>query len=103
MEQIVFKMKLKHGFEAEYRKRHTEVWPELVCLLKENGIKNYEIFFDKETDILIAVQYMNNNIKAKLQENTVMLEWWNYMADIMETNPDQSPIVVSLEKVFSMP
>nr|WP_067058933.1 L-rhamnose mutarotase [Mucilaginibacter sp. L294] len=103
MKQVVFKMKLKHGFEAEYRKRHEEIWPELVTLLKQSGIKNYSIFFDKETDTLIAVQYIDASIIANLQENPVMIKWWEHMADLMETNPDKSPVVVDLENVFSMP
>jgi L-rhamnose mutarotase len=43
-EQIAFKMQLFPGFEAEYRKRHDEIWPELVALLKEAGISEYSIF-----------------------------------------------------------
>ncbi|MES2063680.1 MAG: L-rhamnose mutarotase [Bacteroidota bacterium] len=103
MKQLVFKMKLKHGFEAEYRKRHKEIWPELVTLLKQNGIKNYSIFFDRETDTLIAVQYIEAGITANLQENQLMMKWWEYMADLMETNPDKSPMMVGLDNVFSMP
>jgi L-rhamnose mutarotase len=103
MKQAVFKMKLKHGCEDEYRKRHDEIWPELVDLLKENGVKNYEIYFDKETDTLVAVQYVDNSIAFHLRESPVMMKWWEHMADLMEVNPDNSPIVVALEKVFSMP
>jgi L-rhamnose mutarotase len=103
MKQVVFKMKLKHGCEVEYRIRHDMIWPELVTLLKQNGIKNYNIFFDKETDDLIAVQYIDDTTPSNLHENPVMLKWWGYMADLMETNPDQSPVVIGLEKVFSMP
>lgn len=103
MKQVVFKMKLKHGCEAEYRKRHDEIWPELVSLLKESGIKNYDIFFDKETNALIAVQYVDDSVTANLRQNPIMMKWWEYMADLMETNPDKSPVVVGLENVFSMP
>ena len=34
MKRIAFKMKLKPGFEAEYKKRHDEIWPDLVKLIK---------------------------------------------------------------------
>jgi L-rhamnose mutarotase len=103
MKQVVFKMKLKHGCEAEYRERHDEIWPELVTLLKQNGIKNYDIYFDEETYTLIAIQYMDENITANLRGNPIMLKWWEHMADLMDTNPDHSPVVIGLEKVFSMP
>ena len=51
-----FKMKLKPGFEAEYKKRHDEIWPELQSLLSETGIQDYSIFLDEETLALFAVQ-----------------------------------------------
>ena len=44
MKTVAFKMKLKPGTEAEYKKRHDEIWPELKSLLKESGISNYHIF-----------------------------------------------------------
>jgi L-rhamnose mutarotase len=103
MKQVVFKMKLKHGCEAEYRKRHDKIWSELVILLKQNGIKDYDIFFDKDTDALIAVQYVDDSVTANLRQNPIMMKWWEYMADLMETNQDKSPVVAGLEKVFSMP
>ncbi|MBD1384354.1 L-rhamnose mutarotase [Mucilaginibacter rigui] len=103
MKQVVFRMKLKPGCEVEYRKRHEVIWPELVTLLKQNGIKNYNIYLDKETDTLIAVQHVDEGLVVNLHENPLMLKWWEHMADLMEVNPGQSPVVVDLEKVFSMP
>ncbi len=49
-------MKLYPGFKEEYRKRHSEIWPELVTLLKNEGIGNYSIFLDEETNTLFAYQ-----------------------------------------------
>lgn len=49
-------MKLKPGCEVEYEKRHRAIWPELVKLLKETGVSEYSIFWDKETNLLFAVQ-----------------------------------------------
>ena len=54
--RVAFKMKLKPGFKEEYKKRHAELWPELRTLLKEQGVSNYSIFFDEETNILFGVQ-----------------------------------------------
>lgn len=56
MQRSAFKMKLKPGCEAEYQKRHNEIWPELVKMLKDSGVYDYSIFWDKETNILFAVQ-----------------------------------------------
>ena len=39
MEKYAFKMKLNPGFSEEYKKRHDEIWPELVTILKEVSLK----------------------------------------------------------------
>ncbi|SHM58634.1 L-rhamnose mutarotase [Mucilaginibacter sp. OK098] len=103
MEKIAFKMKLKPGFKDEYKKRHDEIWPELAKLLKENGVSDYSIFFDEETDILFAVQKLSSEgLSQNLGSEAIMKKWWDHMADIMDVNPDNSPVVVNLEKVFHL-
>lgn len=32
--------------------------------------------------------------------NPVVARWWAFMKDIMETNPDNSPVTIPLEEVF---
>lgn len=96
-----FKMKLKPGFEAEYKKRHDEIWPELQSLLSETGIQDYSIFLDKETSILFAVQKISADFDMNfLPNHPIVKKWWAYMADIMETNPDNSPVAIALKEVF---
>jgi L-rhamnose mutarotase len=103
MEKIAFKMKLKPGFKDEYKKRHDEIWPELKLLLKENGVSDYSIFFDEETNILFAVQKLNSETSSQnLGNEAIVKKWWNYMADLMDVNEDNSPVVVNLEKVFHL-
>lgn len=96
-------MKLKPGFREEYQRRHDALWPELKTLLKENGISDYTIFLDPETDILFAVQRQDGPQSSQdLGSNPVVQKWWAYMADIMDTNPDNSPVTVPLEPVFHL-
>ena len=56
MKREAFKMYLKPGYEAEYEKRHAAIWPELKALLSKNGVSDYSIYWDKETNILFAFQ-----------------------------------------------
>ena len=101
MQRQAFMMRLKPGFEAEYRKRHDEIWPELSALLKAAGIRDYSIFLDTKSGTLFAVQkQVDNNINDDLPNHPIMKQWWAYMADIMETNPDNSPATQTLEEVF---
>lgn len=102
--QIAFTMKLKPGVEAEYKRRHDAIWPELVATLTEAGIRDYAIYVDRATGTLFAVQKRTENHTADtLSSLPIMKRWWAYMADLMETNPDQSPVVQPLEPVFYIP
>lgn len=103
MKRNAFKMKIKAGFEDEYKKRHDEIWPELEQDISKAGISDYSIFLDEETLTLFAVQKLtDNNTADDLPNNPVVRKWWSYMADIMETNDDDSPVVVPLRDVFHM-
>jgi len=101
MQRIAFKMKLRPGCEAEYRRRHDTIWPELADLLKATGIRDYSIFLDEETHILFGVLRADDPQKLDtLPENAIMRKWWDYMKDLMETNPDHSPQTQLLREVF---
>jgi L-rhamnose mutarotase len=98
-----FVMKLKPGFEAEYKKRHDEIWPELSAELKSAGISDYSIFLDPRTGYLFAVQKLtDNNAAAHLPNTAIVKKWWAYMKDIMDSNPDNSPVALPLREVFHM-
>ncbi|MEO8823652.1 MAG: L-rhamnose mutarotase [Ginsengibacter sp.] len=102
--RIASKMKLLKGFEAEYKKRHDELWPELKELLRETGITNYSIFLDEETNDLFAYFTIGDDKKlSELPGKQIMKKWWAYMKDIMETNEDNSPVSLSLKEVFYLP
>ena len=103
MKRFGFKMKLNPGMKDEYRKRHNEIWPELARLLKDAGVGNYSIFLDEETNTLFAYQEQTGDSSSQdLGTTEIVKKWWKYMADIMETNPDNSPVSVPLEQVFYM-
>lgn len=94
-------MKLKKGSEAEYKKRHDEIWPELLDLLRGQGISDYSIFLDGESGTLFGVQKVDGDSGSQdLGLNPVVQKWWKYMADIMETNDDNSPVTIPLREVF---
>jgi L-rhamnose mutarotase len=103
MIRAAFKMKLKPGFEEEYQRRHDEIWPELSTALRQAGISDYSIFLDAETLTLFAVQKLSDgNTAGELPTLPVMRKWWDYMADIMDTNPDHSPVCKPLKEVFHL-
>lgn len=104
MHRVAFKMQLNPGCEEEYKKRHDEIWPELQALLQDNGISEYSIFLDKATHSLFGVlKIQDARALDNLPLQPVMQRWWKYMADIMATNPDHSPVSIPLDEVFYLP
>ncbi|WP_320195604.1 L-rhamnose mutarotase [Agrobacterium rosae] len=104
LEKHAFKMKLFPGMEAEYRKRHDEIWPELVALLHEAGVSDYSIHLDPETNILFGVlTRAKSHGMAALPDHPVMKRWWAHMADIMESHQDNSPVATDLVTLFHLP
>jgi L-rhamnose mutarotase len=92
MNTVAFRMKLKSGVTAEYRRRHDQLWPELAVALREAGIYDYSIFLDEETLHLFAVLKLRpDNSREQLPTLPVMQRWWSYMAELMETEPNLRP------------
>jgi len=101
MEQIGFRMQLNEGQVDEYRRRHDEIWPELVSLLKDAGISDYSIYVHEQTNSLFAVlRRTNGHTMDSLPLEPVMQRWWAHMADIMASNESNEPVVEPLERVF---
>ena len=97
-------MKLHAGKEEEYRRRHDAIWPELSTLLKDTGIREYSIFLEERTGQLFGFLKIEEPAKLdRLPEQPVMQRWWQYMKDLMDTNPDSSPVSIPLKEVFYLP
>lgn len=96
-------MQLKPGMVDEYRRRHDEVWPELVDLLRQAGISDYSIFLDEDTLALFAVlRLAEENRRESLPDEPVMNLWWAAMAPLMEVEPDNRPREWPLVPMFHM-
>ena len=96
-------MKLKPGYEEEYKVRHDNIWPELALLIKKNGIEDYSIYLDEDTLLLFSTLLIPDDFSMdSIPVSEVQKKWWDYMADIMDVNPDNSPVTRELKEVFYM-
>jgi L-rhamnose mutarotase len=103
MQRNAFKMKLKPGCAAEYKKRHDEIWPELQKELRDAGISDYSIFLDEETLTLFASQKLTvNNSAFSLPNSPIVKKWWKSLVSLMDVNPDNSPVVKPLKEIFRL-
>lgn len=103
LEKHAFKMKLNPGMAAEYKKRHDEIFPELLALLSGAGVTDYSIYLDEETNILFGVMWRRtDHAMDDLPNHPVMQRWWAHMADVMDTNARSEPVSIPLTPMFHM-
>jgi L-rhamnose mutarotase len=75
----------------------------MQTMIHEHGGKNYTIFLDQETNLLFGtIEIVDEELWAKGADTAINRKWWDYMADIMETNADNSPVSKDLLTVFHL-
>ena len=103
MERYAWKAILKDGKKDEYVRRHNEIWPEMVEMLKSAGIKNYSIWIC-DYDVFGYYECEKGiDYAAKVQKDSLIVDKWNeYMKDvmIMEMDPETGAQPL-LEQVFT--
>ena len=103
MEKTAFVMTLLPGHASEYKKRHDEIWPELVQALTSAGVSDYSIFLDRASNKLFAVLKRSaDHDMDRLPLQPIVKKWWAYMADIMLTNEDNSPVSTPIDLMFHL-
>ena len=101
MKRKAFKMFLYEDCAREYIAIHNPVWEVLKTTLKEHGVYNYSLFLDRSNHTLFGyVEIESEEQWQKIAETDICKKWWAYMADMMETNDDNSPVSHTLEEVF---
>jgi L-rhamnose mutarotase len=96
--RVAWVMKLKPGNEAIYKRKHDEIWPELLDLMKRDGIQNYSIYRHGLT--LFAYLERDKPAAAGKPVDPIIWRWWEMMAPYMETNADFSPVQEPVEEMF---
>ena len=91
-------MKLKPGNEVLYKKKHDDIWPEMIDLMKKQGTISFSIY--RYGYLLFAYQERDASIPESNTIDPIVKKWWKMMAPLMETNLDYSPVSESLEEMF---
>jgi len=102
MIRTAFKMQIPLEHAEEYKRRHDEIWPELVDALREAGIRDYSIFLDEESGTLFAtMKLIDSHQLDALATNPIMKKWWAANTDIQDYEGDR-PYQRPLREVFHM-
>lgn len=104
MERYAWRAKVLDGKLEEYIRRHDEIWPEMLELLKQAGIKNYTIW-NNGNDLFGYYECEKGiDYASKIQaESSIVVKWNEYMRDVMfmETDPETGAQPL-MKKVFFM-
>ncbi len=96
-----FVMSVNAGCEQEYQRRHSPIWAELEKTLKDHGVISYSIFIHPETRQLFGYVEIEDEARWNaIAQTPICGKWWAHMADVMPSNPDNSPKSVELREVF---
>lgn len=89
MQRIAFIIKLKPGADpVEYKRRHDEIWPEMVAALNGAGMHNYSIFRDGEKLFAYLEVDELEAMRQALAVDPVNARWQEYMRDMIEIELD---------------
>ena len=82
MRRVAFTLKVKPDLIDEYRRRHADVWPEMLDALRETGWKNYSIFLQPDGTLLFYVEtpdfkaalagMAEKDVNRRWQEGTIL-------------------------------
>lgn len=103
MQRLCFTFDIYEGKEAEYKKRHDEIWPELVAAIKEAGFRNYSLF-RRGTQIVGYCEFEVNMEKsfAKLGEHEANARWAKWFEDIIVNLTDNSGNLMVMQEVWHL-
>lgn len=88
MERYAWKAIVLDGMLDEYKKRHDNIWPELVEVLKKAGIRNYTIW-NVGNELFGYYECDSVEEAAKVQAESPVVDKWNeYMKDVMVMEMD---------------
>ncbi len=103
MERVGFTMRVRPGQEAEYRRRHAAVWPDMLDALKTAGCRDYSIFI-RESD-LFAYLVVDDfaAFRASMAASAVNTRWQAEMASLIDALTDPATgFHQRLEEVFHL-
>jgi L-rhamnose mutarotase len=104
MERLCFLMNLIPGREAEYERRHDEIWPEMRDAVSAAGFTNYGLFRRGSTVIGYAECVPDiASVLATIAASDVNARWAESFADIIESMTDESGDLIRFAEVWHLP
>ena len=103
MERICFTFELYPGAEEEYKRRHDEIWPELVEVIEEAGIRNYTLF--RSGTQVIAYAECHPDVATafgKVGATDVNRRWAEWFRDLIVSLTDEQGNLFRADEVWHL-
>jgi L-rhamnose mutarotase len=99
-------IRLRPGCYDEYKRYHSETWPEILALIARSNIRDYSIYHH-EGWLFSSFEYHGSDYAAdmaRMAEEPVMQRWWAIMEPMQEPLPSRAPGEwwTRMEEVFRM-
>jgi L-rhamnose mutarotase len=104
LDRICFVIRLRPGTEAEYRRRHDVIWPELTDAIRAAGIREYTLF--RRGNEVFAFAECERDGKAafrRLARTAIDAEWSRWLSDLIELETDEQGELRYAEEVWRLP
>lgn len=103
MERVMFTFDIAPGTEDEYKRRHDEIWPELVDAIKDAGFNNYTIF-RRGLQVFLYVECEPDRATAfaRIGATDVNRRWSEWFADIIPSMTDADGELLYAEEVWHL-
>jgi L-rhamnose mutarotase len=101
VERFLMYLRIFPGTEAEYDRRHAEIWPELVTEIQESGIRNFtgfrrgtDVWYYGECEPDVATAFGIHGPKPYNQQ------WNRYFRDVIAEIADANGKALTYDQVF---
>lgn len=92
MQRVCFTLQVKPDRLEEYKRRHRNVWPEMLDALRRTGWKNYSLFLRPDG---LLVGYLETPdfeaARAGMQREEVNARWQNEMKEFFIDDAGRAP------------
>lgn len=103
MERLCFVMHLHEGKQAEYERRHADLWPDMHRAVLDAGFTNYSLF-RRGTMVIAYVECVPDaaSVLAAIGANSVNARWAESFGDIIESMTDESGQLLRADEVWHL-
>ena len=104
MKRVCFLLQVKPDRLEEYKRRHHQVWPEMLEALRETGWHNYSLFLRDDGLLVGYVETPDRQAALDgMASKEVNARWQTQMADFFDTGGEHADrAMMPLQEVFHL-